>query len=83
MAGTTLLFLQPSVESLVLKDIRFHLLVTIRTQSGLCLLVKPDMAFIAILFELGVPFDHFPRHQRRLRRAQCHTGKGQGQSQED
>lgn len=82
MTGTAFLLFKPAVKSLVFQDIRLHILVAIRAQCSLRLLVEPDVAFLAIRFELGVSLDHFPGHQRGLTRPQRDTGNRQGQSQE-
>lgn len=70
MAGTAFYFIKPAMKSLMLLDIRFHVLMTVLTQSGLRFLVKVNMAFLAIALEFGVSLDDFTGHQCNLTRAE-------------
>ena len=78
MAFTTFLLWESAVKALMFLDICFYFLVAIRAQASLSFLVKTNVAFLAILFELGMPLDHFPGHQRGLSRSERDTGKRQG-----
>lgn len=78
MAGTAFFFVEPAMESLMVQDVRPHFFVAVRTQFGLRFFVKANVAFLALCFELGVPLDHLPGHQRVLSRPERDTGKRQG-----
>ncbi len=60
------LLLKSSVRSLLLRDVRTNVFVTILAEGILRCLVEPLVAFRAVFFPFRMAFDHLPRHQRCL-----------------
>ena len=75
MAGAAYFFIKSAMESLMILDIRFHVLVAVCTQPALRFLIKANVAFLAVGFEFGVSCDHFTRHQCGLARPECDAGE--------
>lgn len=83
MAVTAFVFAELAMESFMIKDIRPHFFVAIHAQFVLCLLVEPDVALLAVGFELGVPLDHLAGHQYGLPLGPGQTGTRQGDGQKN
>ena len=68
MAATALLFLEVPMKPLPAANVLCRFLVAIETQFGLRILIETLVAVLALIFILGVTFDHLARHHRAFYR---------------